>query len=309
MAKTVMVRCYLFCLLTLALCSTCGLVWADNPKTSESSNCVNYVGFPPFFVKIDSCDEARNATKAAEPTIQRSPGKPGPDTPGDHSGREVNQVTTNSHQEEQVPESDHEENTVNSETDIRRGSQNVEQTLKGDGTASSNPGQNNPLSSPESAEGRDIQVTEEHPLPASPVSDRQQSGEAPSVSTQANRENPTVSESAPNGGEHRSPHENTPPLQEQEVGSATTRGSQVAPNTDESYGTGNKQSTTTSDTNTTPNSEGSTSTTTTTTTTLPPELTNNKKKGDADSSSSISSSVWVRVPLLIVVTLACILVC
>ncbi|ORC82506.1 uncharacterized protein TM35_000901040 [Trypanosoma theileri] len=49
-------------------------------------------------------------------------------------------------------------------------------------------------------------------------------------------------------------------------------------------------------------------TTTTTTTTLPPELTNNKK-GDADSSSSISSSVWMRVPLLIVVTLACILVC
>ncbi|ORC83924.1 uncharacterized protein TM35_000531080 [Trypanosoma theileri] len=48
--------------------------------------------------------------------------------------------------------------------------------------------------------------------------------------------------------------------------------------------------------------------TTTTTTTLPPELTNNKK-GDADSSSSISSSVWVCVPLLIVVTLACILVC
>ncbi|ORC81589.1 uncharacterized protein TM35_001121060 [Trypanosoma theileri] len=49
-------------------------------------------------------------------------------------------------------------------------------------------------------------------------------------------------------------------------------------------------------------------TTTTTTTTLPPEPINNKK-GDADSSSSISSSVWVRVPLLIVVTLACILVC
>ncbi|ORC84233.1 uncharacterized protein TM35_000471280 [Trypanosoma theileri] len=50
------------------------------------------------------------------------------------------------------------------------------------------------------------------------------------------------------------------------------------------------------------------STTTTTTTTLPLESANNKK-GDADSSSSISSSVWVRVPLLIVVTLACILVC
>ncbi|ORC83681.1 uncharacterized protein TM35_000601120 [Trypanosoma theileri] len=59
--------------------------------------------------------------------------------------------------------------------------------------------------------------------------------------------------------------------------------------------------------NTTNNGE-STTTTTTTTTTLPPELTNSKK-GDADSSSSISSSVWVRVPLLIVVTLACIVVC
>ncbi|ORC84407.1 uncharacterized protein TM35_000451450 [Trypanosoma theileri] len=58
--------------------------------------------------------------------------------------------------------------------------------------------------------------------------------------------------------------------------------------------------------NTTNNEESTT--TTTTTTTLPPELTNNKK-GDADSSNSISSSVWARVPLLIVVTLACILVC
>ncbi|ORC83373.1 uncharacterized protein TM35_000741200 [Trypanosoma theileri] len=45
-----------------------------------------------------------------------------------------------------------------------------------------------------------------------------------------------------------------------------------------------------------------TDTDTTTTTTLPPELSNNKK-GDADSSSSISSSVWVRVPLLIVAVL------
>ncbi|ORC83142.1 uncharacterized protein TM35_000771040 [Trypanosoma theileri] len=56
---------------------------------------------------------------------------------------------------------------------------------------------------------------------------------------------------------------------------------------------------------TTTQNEGST----TATTTLPPEPAISKK-GDADSSSSIiSSSVWVRVPLLIVVTLACILVC
>ncbi|ORC84276.1 uncharacterized protein TM35_000471710 [Trypanosoma theileri] len=64
----------------------------------------------------------------------------------------------------------------------------------------------------------------------------------------------------------------------------------------------------TRDTANTPSNDEESTSTTTTTTTLPPELTNNKK-GDADSSSSISSSVWVRVPLLIVVTLACILVC
>ncbi|ORC90029.1 uncharacterized protein TM35_000102970 [Trypanosoma theileri] len=64
----------------------------------------------------------------------------------------------------------------------------------------------------------------------------------------------------------------------------------------------------TKETDTTTDEQSNSTTTTTTTTTLPPEPINNKK-GDADSSSSISSSVWVRVPLLIVVTLACILVC
>ncbi|ORC83952.1 uncharacterized protein TM35_000531360 [Trypanosoma theileri] len=83
----------------------------------------------------------------------------------------------------------------------------------------------------------------------------------------------------------------------------TTEDSQSNNNTSET----NKSENTNSDNANTPNNEESTITTTTTT--LPPELTNNKK-GDADSSSSsISSSVWVRVPLLIVVTLACILVC
>ncbi|ORC92420.1 uncharacterized protein TM35_000031730 [Trypanosoma theileri] len=70
--------------------------------------------------------------------------------------------------------------------------------------------------------------------------------------------------------------------------------------------TNNSASTNPETDNTSTNEESTT--TTTTTTTLPPELANNKK-GDADSSSSISSSVWVRVPLLIVVTLSCILVC
>ncbi|ORC84381.1 uncharacterized protein TM35_000451190, partial [Trypanosoma theileri] len=153
MAKVVMVRCYLLFLLPLTLCCACGLVWADSPKASESSNCVTYVGVPPFFVKIDSCDTSGNATKAAEPTKPAS-GKPGPDTPGDPSGREVNQVTTNSHQEQEVSQSDHEKLTGDSENKRRTGTQVVEQTLKGDGTPSSTPVTNNSVSSLESAEGR-----------------------------------------------------------------------------------------------------------------------------------------------------------
>ncbi|ORC83819.1 uncharacterized protein TM35_000561170 [Trypanosoma theileri] len=304
MTMAVMVRCYLLCLLTLALCYACGLVRADSPKASESSNCVAYVGVPPFFVKTASCEEARIAIKASEPTIRHSPTQANI-THGDPGVQGGKHVTTNSHQEQEVSQSDHTKVTGDSENKGRTGIQVVEQTLKAEGTPSGTLGQNNPLSSPESAKGRITKPTEEHPPPPSPVSDRQQSGEATSESTQANGENPIVSESAPDGDDHSSPHENTSPLQEQEGEGATSHDSQVAPNTDESQGTGNKQSTTTSDTTNTPNTNEES--TTTTTTTLPPESTNNKK-GDADSSSMISS-VWVRVALLIVVTLACILVC
>ncbi|ORC80903.1 uncharacterized protein TM35_001381010 [Trypanosoma theileri] len=104
---------------------------------------------------------------------------------------------------------------------------------------------------------------------------------------------------------------NTPEKSSTQEQTSDTQGSQ--PNNG-ARDTNNSENTDSAAPNT-PNNEESTSTTTTptttttsTTTTLPPELTNNKK-GDADSSSSISSSVWVRVPLLIVVTLACILVC
>ncbi|ORC83873.1 uncharacterized protein TM35_000551420 [Trypanosoma theileri] len=78
---------------------------------------------------------------------------------------------------------------------------------------------------------------------------------------------------------------------------------------------GNTTANTTSVTLNTNSHEESISTSPTTTNTIPtlPGISNNtimpNVKGDADSSSSISSSVWVRVPLLIVVTLACILVC
>ncbi|ORC84021.1 uncharacterized protein TM35_000511220 [Trypanosoma theileri] len=88
--------------------------------------------------------------------------------------------------------------------------------------------------------------------------------------------------------------------------SATASDGGSNPTSTENDNTSSTSESTTNTANTTNNEESTT--TTTTTTTLPPELTNNKK-GDADSSSSISSSVWIRVPLLIVITLACILVC
>ncbi|ORC81853.1 uncharacterized protein TM35_001051100, partial [Trypanosoma theileri] len=229
MTKAVMVRCYLLCLLTLALCCACGLVWADGPNASESSNCVTIVGVPPF-VKTVSCEEARIAIKAAEPTLRRSP-KQANMTHGDPGVQGGKHVTTNSHQEQEVSQSDHAKVTVDSENKVRKGTQVVQQTLEADGTPSGTRGHNNHVSSPESAKGRITKPTEEHPPPASPVSDRQQSGEAPSESTQANGENPTVSASAPNGGDHRSTHENTSPMQEQEgEEGATSQDSQATTN-------------------------------------------------------------------------------
>ncbi|ORC84062.1 uncharacterized protein TM35_000501160 [Trypanosoma theileri] len=75
---------------------------------------------------------------------------------------------------------------------------------------------------------------------------------------------------------------------------------------------GNTTANTTSVTLNITSNEDSTSPTTNIIPTIP-VISNNtimpNVKGDADSSSSISSSVWVHVPLLIVVTLACILVC
>ncbi|ORC83679.1 uncharacterized protein TM35_000601100, partial [Trypanosoma theileri] len=195
MTKVVMVRCYLLCLLTLALCCACGLVWADGPNVSESSNCVTIVGVPPF-VKTVSCEEARIALKAAEPTIRLSPTQANI-THGDPGVQGGKHVTTNSHQEQEVSRGDKEELTVDSGNKVRTGTQAGQQTLEADGTPSGTRGHNNHVSSPESAKGRDIQVTEGHPPPPSPVSDRQQSGDGLSESTQASGENPTVSASAP----------------------------------------------------------------------------------------------------------------
>ncbi|ORC90639.1 uncharacterized protein TM35_000084370 [Trypanosoma theileri] len=108
----------------------------------------------------------------------------------------------------------------------------------------------------------------------------------------------------PQSGSH--PNSSTEPITTGTNTPEKTTVQEQTSNTQESQSTNGTEdaATTTSGTPTNTNNDEES----TTTTTLPPEPTNNKK-GDADSSSSISSSVWVRVPLLIVVTLACILVC
>ncbi|ORC83580.1 uncharacterized protein TM35_000641120 [Trypanosoma theileri] len=77
-------------------------------------------------------------------------------------------------------------------------------------------------------------------------------------------------------------------------GPAATQPSAASPNTSPT-GSGDGSDTATAESGTTPAGSESSS--------------NQQSVGNADSSSSISSSLWMRVPLLIVVTLACILVC
>ncbi|ORC81845.1 uncharacterized protein TM35_001051020 [Trypanosoma theileri] len=126
-----------------------------------------------------------------------------------------------------------------------------------------------------------------------------------------NGQTPTVTQDSQQGG--RTSNDNS--ARNTNTATGEEKGRQPSPPSESSQATGaegdnsaastaNNSANTNNVTPNTPNNKEST----TTTTTLPPEPTNNKK-GDADSSSSISSSVWVRVPLLIVVTLACIHVC
>ncbi|ORC82238.1 uncharacterized protein TM35_000951030 [Trypanosoma theileri] len=158
-----------------------------------------------------------------------------------------------------------------------------------------------------------------------------QNDQTQSVGTAASQENEQVvarTESGNNGGSNSGSEQNTvgsltaeePNANSEEQKSENappspnengTQGSNDAGNSNAVQIRGSTDTESEPENGNTPNTneESSSTTTTTTTTTLPPELTNNKK-GDADSSSSsISSSVWVRVPLLIVVILACILVC
>ncbi|ORC81013.1 uncharacterized protein TM35_001331000 [Trypanosoma theileri] len=60
MIKTVMVRCYLLCLLTLALCCACGLVWADSPKASDALIKTSTIGVPSLVRRAIPAQEDEN---------------------------------------------------------------------------------------------------------------------------------------------------------------------------------------------------------------------------------------------------------
>ncbi|ORC83937.1 uncharacterized protein TM35_000531210, partial [Trypanosoma theileri] len=57
MTKAVMVRCYLLCLLTLALCCACGLVLADSPKASDALIKPSTVGVPSLVRRVIPAQE------------------------------------------------------------------------------------------------------------------------------------------------------------------------------------------------------------------------------------------------------------
>ncbi|ORC81601.1 uncharacterized protein TM35_001111070, partial [Trypanosoma theileri] len=97
MIKVVMVRCYLLCLLTLALCCACGLVWADGPKACDALIKLSTVGVNslvrraiPAFIMCDGEDkeddechckkEEDGDTEDKENTVSRDTGELGSST-------------------------------------------------------------------------------------------------------------------------------------------------------------------------------------------------------------------------------------
>ncbi|ORC92405.1 uncharacterized protein TM35_000031580 [Trypanosoma theileri] len=223
MAKAVMLRCNLLCLLTLLLCCDCGLVWGEQSESTMEGNGKVVVCVPPSEeIRLDN-----GTLTCCVPKVVK--------TQEPHETHAVVRQQEGQQMEENKPR--------DAETDTGRESHpDTHQPTNGENTNSTGSSAN---------EGKE---TSDNALPITPETSS-----------------------------------NTSPSQNAGESGAAETGPTSNPNDAE-------------------NANTTTTTTNTTTTTLPPELTNNKK-GDADSSSSISSSVWVRVPLLIVVTLACILVC
>ncbi|ORC92418.1 uncharacterized protein TM35_000031710 [Trypanosoma theileri] len=319
MTKAVMVRCYLLCLLTLALCCACGLVWADTPKDSNALIKTSTIGvpslvrraIPALFLCLGDDDEDDVDCHCVNEEEKNDKGHGfahGDGAAGSNSSLDNNSSIPGG------PDSGSDPKQVGGEIQRELESENAGKLIgtKGEHDPDSAPPpaiSDNLAQSAGSLNGLDSQVNKGDNGKKRSDSDRKElsqtsvinpiQGENAQEELKKNSEVTPVAQSPsdPNGN---SEVPQTPSPQAQEISSVNTQGSQEKEH--------NAQSdTANTDNSTLPSNEESPSSTTTTTT-LPPELTNNKK-GDADSSSSISSSVWVRVPLLIVVTLACILVC
>ncbi|ORC83649.1 uncharacterized protein TM35_000621230 [Trypanosoma theileri] len=321
MTKAVMVRCYLLCLLTLALCCACGLVWADSPKASDALIKASTIGVPSLVRRavtafiICAGDEKEGDVDCQCVKEEHNGGDTEHGSAHGDGAAGSNSSLDNNSSIPGGPESGSDPKQVGGGIQRELESENAGQLIgtKGehdqvsapppalsDNLAQSAGGVNNLDSQVNKGDNGEKQSDNERRefsqtstiKPIQGENAKEELNKKPEVTPVAQ------SPSDPNG---YSEVLQTPSPQAQETSSGNTQGVQEKEHNAQS-------NTANTDNSTLPSNEESTTTTTTTTTTLPPELTNNKK-GDADSSSSISSSVWVRVPLLIVVTLACILVC
>ncbi|ORC82033.1 uncharacterized protein TM35_001001050 [Trypanosoma theileri] len=365
MTKAVMVRCYLLCLLTLALCCACGLVWADSPKASDALIKPSTVGVPSLVRHAIPADvelivegdeeekeeeedsphktEEREKEKLGKERTPDSPNSKGAGDLGSPGALQPNGTDSSlgAHGHKQLQEKNKVE-LQEGQTDHRADTQGVAveeisdplRAKESRDTLVSSDLNRNEVSS----ELTEPPAASPHPPVAAPALDTPLPVHDGDRSRVPSGDGPTPAKDESNNGDGGSSQPAKSPSQQQEVrnshdaqngetttatGPAATDSQETSVTPSQNTGDASSSSSSTDKTGTRQdesetavtkpaeddsNSENSTTTTTTTTTTLPPELTNNKK-GDADNSISISSSVWVRVPLLIVVTLACILVC
>ncbi|ORC84269.1 uncharacterized protein TM35_000471640 [Trypanosoma theileri] len=331
MTKAVMVRFYLLCLLTLALCYGCGLVWADSPKASNALIKPSTVGVPslvhraiPAILLTPCCDEDEWLGEE----VEENKGVPN-DTRTSESLSSSTSINTGLSGSGLGPkELERAEENRQLGGDVGHNQQTNDINPSVNSRVNGQVGTTIPAISPSVVGGQQLFPSPE-PTPAGPkVSSEHSSTERTEDSStkddhalQHAMKSPEKQHEGTNTHDKQGGKTTDTSMPEPSVGQETSvtapqntpeesSSKSATPNANES-GDAQSESTSTQEgtaDNTDTATTTSTTTTTTTTTTLPPELTNNKKS-DADSSSSISSSVWVRVPLLIVVTLACILVC
>ncbi|KAH9589349.1 hypothetical protein LSM04_007237 [Trypanosoma melophagium] len=239
MAKAIMLRCYLLCLLTLALCCASGLVWADSPKASDALIKISTVGAPSL---------VRHAIPAAEGEKAKAKRKNEVEDDWDDEDEDYNDEDEDLLWNDAFWDEKDDDDEEGDWGDEIVGNKDVKAEHNND-----------------EDEAFDDDDDDDDVQPQKVSGNTKPSGTSGQVASRDQRTK------AQRGSNTNSLSPNTP------------SGKKSTP-----------------------------ATTTATTTTLPSDTEYDKKpnvKGDADSSSSISSmrSVWVRVPLLIVVTLACIL--